>query len=239
MEPLCIIIPCAGKGTRLNLPFSKELFSFEKGKCLIDYTFDMFSNYKRHEVNFVVTIDEDKTDLVKYLGKYKHLYNISFTYFNPCEVDLPGSLRSAKHLFGENNIVVLPDTIMKFKYRDIVDTINKELLENDFIFLFKKETLHRILMLRGALYVSNTNHIIDYEDKPQKGIDRFNAYWCSFAFKKDAFDSYMNVIEKFYKKENNKPLIKSTLLYNTKAIEIEDYADFGTWDEIYNKFKSH
>lgn len=235
MSKLTIILPCAGEGKRLGLPFSKELFSFEHGKCLIDYTFDLFSNYNREDIHFVITINEDKTDLFKYLSKYKTKFNISFTFFNPQEIDVPGSIKSAKHLFGENNLVLLPDTILKLKQQDIVTIICNELKSTNFLFLFKRETSNSVLKTKGALLV-NTNSIVkDYEDKPSENIERFNAYWCAFAFKRDTFDTYINTIEKFYIQTYKKPQIKYTSLYNVKALEIEDYVDLGTWEEIYRK----
>jgi NDP-sugar pyrophosphorylase family protein len=231
---LTVILPCAGAGTRLNLPFSKELFSIEKNKCLIDYSFDLFSSYARDDINFVVTINENKTDLVRYLGKYKHKFNISFTYFNPTEVDVPGSVRSARHLFSKNNIVLLPDTILRFKSGfDIKNTICTELSASSFIFLYKEETSQAALSARGALNVID-DKVVDYEDKPQYNVDRFNAFWCALAFKKEIFDEAFNIIQLFYTVDSCKPLIKETVLYGAKAIQIDSYSDLGTWENIYN-----
>jgi len=140
MPNLTVILPCAGEGSRLSLPFSKEVFSLEKNKSLIDYTFDLFSNYGRKDVEFVVTINEHKTDLVKYLSRYKHRFNISFTYFNPSETEYTGSIKSAKHLFGEKNLVLLPDTFLRLKTsQDILDLVSKSLNETGFTFFYKKE----------------------------------------------------------------------------------------------------
>ena len=40
MSDLTVILPCAGEGTRLSLPYPKEVHSIEKNKSLIDYSFD-------------------------------------------------------------------------------------------------------------------------------------------------------------------------------------------------------
>ena len=77
MSDLTVILPCAGEGTRLSLPYPKEIHSIEKNKSLIDYSFDLFSNYGRRDVQFVVTLNENKPELVKYLSRYKHRFNIS------------------------------------------------------------------------------------------------------------------------------------------------------------------
>ena len=42
MSNLTVILPCAGEGTRLSLPYPK-VHSIEKNKSLIDYSFDLSS----------------------------------------------------------------------------------------------------------------------------------------------------------------------------------------------------
>ena len=137
---ITVILPCAGEGTRLSLPYPKEVHSIEKNKSLIDYSFDLFSNYGRRDVQFVVTLTEDKTDIIKYLSRYKSRFNISFTFFNPAETEYTGSIKSAKHLFGEKNLVLLPDTYLKLKSsQDIVNLVSESLNETGFTFFYKKE----------------------------------------------------------------------------------------------------
>ena len=232
---ITVVMPCAGEGTRLSLPFSKEIFSIEKHKSLIDYTFDLFSNYGRNDVQFVITMTEQKTDLIEYLSKYKHKFNISFTFFNPNEKEYTGSLKSAKHLFGEKNIVLLPDTYLRLKESDdIIDLVNNSLNETGFTFFFKREKSELMLSTKGALIVSDDNIVVDYEDKPQENVNRFNAFWTSFAFRKRVFGTCMEFMEK--STLNHKLMvdeIKHTPIYNSKAIEVEEYIDLGTWDQIY------
>lgn len=240
MADLTVILPCAGEGTRLSLPYSKEIFSIEKNKSLIDYSFDLFSNYGRKDVEFVITLNEKKLDLVKYLSKYKHRYNISFTFFNPVETEYTGSIKSAKHLFGEKNLVLLPDTCLKLKTsQDILKLVNSSLNETGFTFFYKKENNIEMLKTKGALIVSDNNQVIDYEDKPQDNVERYNAFWTAFAFRKRVFDVCIEFMEK--STLNHRLLvdeIKDTPIYNSKAIEVDDYVDLGTWGQIYNKIQT-
>lgn len=236
MSNLTVILPCAGEGTRLSLPYPKEIHSIEKNKSLIDYSFDLFSNYGRKDVEFVVTINENKTELVKYLSRYKTRFNISFTFFNPLETEYTGSIKSAKHLFGEKNLVLLPDTFMKLKSSDdIVKLVSNSLNETGFTFFFKRENDKNMLKTKGSLLIDGDNLVQEYEDKPQENIERFNAFWTSFAFRKRVFDSCIEFMEK--STLNHRLLvdeIKNTPLYKSKAIEVDEYVDLGTWDQIYN-----
>ena len=235
MSNLTVILPCAGEGTRLSLPYPKEIHSIEKNKSLIDYSFDLFSNYGRRDVEFIITLNENKTELIKYLSRYKSRFNISFTFFNPAETEYTGSIKSASHLFGEKNLVLLPDTFMKMKSsQDILDLVSDSLNETGFTFFFKREKTHDMLRTKGALVISDNNQVLDYEDKPQENLDRFNAFWCAFAFRKRVFDSCVEFMEK--STLNHRLLvdeIKNTSIYNSKAIEVDEYIDLGTWEQIY------
>ena len=165
MSDLTVILPCAGEGTRLSLPYPKEIHSIEKNKSLIDYSFDLFSNYGRRDVQFVITLNENKTELVKYLSRYKSRFNISFTFFNPAETEYTGSIKSAKHLFGEKNLVLLPDTFLKMKSsQDIVNLVSDSLNETGFTFFYKKENDHNMLRTKGSLSIDKNNLVQEYEE---------------------------------------------------------------------------
>ena len=235
MSNLTVILPCAGEGSRLSLPYPKEIHSIEKNKSLIDYSFDLFSNYGRKDVEFVITLNENKIELVKYLSRYKSRFNISFTFFNPSETEYTGSIKSAKHLFGEKNLILLPDTFMKLKSsQDIVNIISNSLNETGFTFFFKRESDSDMLKTKGSLLIDEDDLVRGYEDKPQEDLDRFNAFWTAFAFRKRVFDRCIEFMEK--STLNHRLVIneiQNTPMYKSKAIEVDDYVDLGTWDQIY------
>ena len=236
MSKLTVILPCAGEGSRLSLPYSKEIYSIEKNKCLIDYSFELFKDYGRKDVEFVVTINEKKLDLIKYLSKYKDRFNVSFTFFNPNETEYTGSIKSAKHLFGEKNLVLLPDTFLKMKsHEDVVDLICNSLFETGFTFFYKKESDPNMLKTKGSLSISDDGFVLNYEDKPETNFENYNAFWTAFAFKKRVFDPCIEFMEKSTLR--HKVLIdeiQKTPIYKSKAIEVNKYVDLGTWQEIYN-----
>ena len=234
MNKLTVILPAAGKGTRLNLPYPKEILRLNKEKALIDSSFDLFDGLPRNKVKFVVVINEEKTEIVKYLAKYKSRYDICFTYQNPDEVEYTGAIKSAKHLFGENNIVLLPDTLLTLpKGVCLAKTVQHHLNKYEFAFLFKPETDKQMLMTKGCVQLDENMRVLAYEDKPSDNIFKFNGYWCSFAFKKEAFDECIAFMEQSTLKLGQpKLLIEQTPIFKSKSIEVEDFKDLGTWDEI-------
>ena len=46
MNKLTVILPAAGKATRLNLPYPKEILRLNQEKALIDNSFDLFDGLR-------------------------------------------------------------------------------------------------------------------------------------------------------------------------------------------------
>ena len=232
---LTVILPSAGKGTRLNLPYPKEILRLDNDNALIDNCFNFFKDYGRNQVEFIVVINEDKTDLIKYLAKYKDRYNISFVFQNPSEKEYTGAIKSAYHLFGEHNIVLLPDTLMKLQPGKDLYTLTTEALEetNGFSFLIKKEENREVLKTKGAIYVNKEGNVVEYEDKPTDRVEYYNAFWCAFAFRRRNFYECINFMEKStLKQKHSQNEITQTPIFGSKVIEVENYIDLGTWPEI-------
>jgi NDP-sugar pyrophosphorylase family protein len=234
MNKLTVILPAAGKGTRLNLPYPKEILRLNKEKALIDNSFDLFDGLTREQVEFVVVINEEKTELVKYLGRYKAKYNISFTYQDPNEIEYTGAIKSAKHLFGEINLVLLPDTLLTLlKGASLFHTVQHHLDKHEFAFLFKPETDEQMLMTKGCVQLDGDMGVLAYEDKPSNNASKFDGYWCSFAFKKGAFDECIAFMEQStLQLTTPKLLIEQTPIFKSKVIEVQDFNDLGTWGQI-------
>ena len=234
MNKLTVILPAAGKGSRLNLPYPKEILRVDKEKALIDNSFDLFNGLGREEVEFIVVINEEKTEIIKYLSKYKSQYNVSFTYQNPNEIEYTGAIKSAKHLFGENNIVLLPDTILTLPTGvNLANELHEKLEEKGFAFLFKPEANEKMLNTKGCLQLDNDQKVVDYEDKPSQQMARFNGYWCAFAFKKEVFDECISFMEQStLKLEKPNTVIEQTDIFGSKVIQVQDYKDLGTWEEV-------
>ena len=130
------------------------------------------------------------------MSKYKHKYNIAFVYQNPKELEYTGAIKSAFSWFGEDNVVLLPDTILKLKgTEDLYTQVKDKLNNNEFVFFYKKEKDPLMLSTKGALQMEN-NIVKYYEDKPQTDFTKFNAYWCSFAFRASSFMPAIEYMEK-------------------------------------------
>ena len=65
MSKLTVIMPAAGKGTRLNLPYPKEILRLDKEQALIDYSFDFFRWYPKHVKK---TLPSERRKRIKNVG---------------------------------------------------------------------------------------------------------------------------------------------------------------------------
>lgn len=108
------LIPCAGRGSRLGLPFSKEMFPDvyqESYRPVIMCTIDAM---KQAGINHLIfTINPLKTDLLRYLGNGRQ-FGLTFTYvIHPEPRSLPESLDEAYHLVqGKTVAFAMPDTVI-------------------------------------------------------------------------------------------------------------------------------
>ena len=149
-------------------------------------------------------------------------------------MEYTGAIKSAKHLFGKQNLVLLPDTILTLpKNINLKAEIKTNLHDSGFTFLFKQEKNKQMLQTKGCLSLTENMRVLDYEDKPSQNLDRFDGYWCAFAFHRDIFDRSISFMEEStLKTKSTCTNIKETNLYQSKVIPVEGYKDLGTWDEI-------
>lgn len=216
------IIPCAGYGTRLGIPFAKELFPIDKNLTLIDKLFSNIYEF-REKSRVIIIISEHKTDLIKYLGKYKNDFDIIFLFQKYDE--LAGAIMSCENYSSSTNILLLPDIFIDDS--DITKKINHIIIHTELqkvSYLAKKESDFNILTKVGALQCNENDEIISMFEKPQTN-NNYNAYWVGIGF--NNFKFIKNFI-KFQKHQKcNEYYFK-----NKKAIFVDYALDLGVWENI-------
>lgn len=109
------LIPCAGMGTRLGLPFSKEMFPdiYNEGyRPIIMYTIEAMK--KAGLKHLIFTINPGKTELLRFLGNGQQ-FGMNFSYvIHPEPLSLPESLDEAYHLIKDQVVAfAMPDTVIE------------------------------------------------------------------------------------------------------------------------------
>ena len=229
-----IIIPCAGSGTRLNLPYSKEIHKINHKNTLIDLSLSLCLKNKEIINEIIIVTRPDKKDLIEYMSKWKKEFKIRICFFNNNYFEWAGSIRSAEKNFANKNVVLLPDTkITQYKDKSLLKQMNTKLNCSEVCFALKKEKDKKKLSNLGALAIED-NKIIEFCDKPQSNLRKFNCHWGSFGFTKNVSIKLLEMMTKSIKRKKvniNKQNFSTSFFY------IKKYIDLGTWENIENNAK--
>ena len=229
-ESVAIILPCAGHGTRLNAPYPKELTKINEDMSIIDYSFKhILASHVKPLV--IVIIGPHKFDTVRYLHeKYDDKVDLVFVFQKINYNGITGAIRSAEHLLGDKNILLLPNTIIEYedKKTPMLDRMLNALDEQPFVFLYKDESSKVRLKESGALRIEG-GEVIDYEDKPQIRVEKYNAFWTAYGFKKEVFNEIISVFEQsFRKKASSRNAFRKSVMYKSHPIKANECIDIST-----------
>lgn len=233
-ESVSVILPCVERNAQLNLPYPKELIKVNEGMSIVDYSFHhILASQIKPRV--IVIIGPHKFDTVRYLyEKYNDKVELVFIFKKTDQVGVKTAIRSAKHLLGDKNIFLMPDTIIEYKDKNVplIDKMLATLDQQPFVFASKNESSVTRLKLFGALRIKK-GKVVDYEDKPRKEVSKYNAFWVAYGFRREVFDEVVSVIEKnTFKRPNYRKLFRESPIYNSISITVAEYIDIGTWTNL-------
>lgn len=233
------LIPCAGRGSRLSLPFSKELFpnvhTLSYNPVII-YTINALK--KAGIKHFVVTINPQKMDILKFLGNGKQ-FGVTISYcVHPEPRSLPHSIDEAYHLIRDKNVVFsMPDTFVQPS--DFLQTLLNA-HENDqtsevTLAGFQTDNPSKFGMVE---FTELTGKVTSIYDKPSSS--NLKWMWGAMVWSPE----FTEVIHRFVTNQNNKINEKELVLTDAlKPLIIQNkvnlhcflegrYRDLGTYDEI-------
>jgi len=238
------LIPCAGKGSRLGLPFSKEMFPIvhhKKYTPIIYYTINAMKEAGLKHLIF--TINPNKGDLLKYLGNGSQ-FDMKFTYcVHPEPRSLPESLYEAMHLIQNKQVVfAMPDTYVQ------PTNFLKILMKDHFSDQDRAATL--------ACFETNNpskfgmvdykeNKVFEIIDKPSKS--KLKWMWGAIVWNHEFTLELKKFVESQENHNNSSGELTLTdsfknLIQNNKVFCYRffngTYRDLGTYDEIKEWIKS-
>lgn len=239
MEQLIGLIPAAGKGLRLGLPYPKELYPVIRNnryKPISQFVVDNLVNAGLQHIVFVV--NETKHQLMGYFGSGQRFgCNISYVVQEVVEgkttstsPGLAHALDSAYHLVrGKTVFFGMADTLMQ--PRDIFKRIHEAACpEDDVLFgLFTAERPEKFGMVR----VDGGNRVLCIDDKPLK-TDLTEMWGCIVW--RPVFTEYLHAcvcdqgISDFAKIMNG--AIVSGMKFKGIHMKNGAYIDLGTYEEI-------
>ena len=224
-----VILPAAGDGTRLELPYPKELHALEKGGCLIDRSMSLLLPHKEDVASVTVVLKKGKFAVADYLSRYRADFHMRFVFFNENYKEWPGSILSAEPDFGEANIVLLPDTIIEFEEgQDLIELYTDMLTSHAVGFTLARPGPEGIGRF-GALHLDDRNEITAFCDKPQASHETYNGYWTSFGFRREVGRKLLTMMQASI---GGHPKDISAEAAPAAGRFIAGYRDLGVWPEM-------
>lgn len=229
-----MILPCAGKGSRLGVPFPKELIPLGEGRLLIDSCLDLIDDaYENSQVRVILLEDGRREQTADYIRrKLPHIPLALVRQDEKCE--LPDGIMSLKPwLSPAANVVLLPDAVYhwdEYGYgmgNDPVTDVARKAMSYGFAFGVAQGPPEQIASM-GALYVKD-DRVIRYADKPGDAED-FNSFWVMLAFNGGKFG--LQGMEQIRFGTFTKAEISVPPLACAPVTWIEGYRDCGTWENL-------
>lgn len=248
---MTVIIPCAGKGTRLGLPFPKELTPLGIGQLVIDSVLDLVAATRvRCRVLVIENGGREST-----LGHIRaRLPGIPVAAVRQPDgiSDMPSAVRSVSGWFAAVNVVLLPDMVYRRHPRvaDPLGELAAVTARRSFGFLAARLPAEAIADL-GALNVAGDTadvpstadlatadlatgdglaRVVAYEDKPQQP-SRYNAAWAAFAFSDPDGISGLDIIDSSTRRQRRGP-IEEEPIAGAGVVWLSEFRDCGTWARL-------
>lgn len=239
MDELIGLIPAAGKGVRLGLPYPKELYPViqdNRYKPIAQFVLDNMVNAGIQHIVFV--INETKHQLIGYFGNGQRFgCNISFVVQEQASHEgkstspgLAHALDSAYHLTkGKTVFFGMADTIMRPE--QVFETARKNSSPDDDVILVLFPTEHPEKF--GMVHTGEENRVIEIVDKP-KQTDLTEMWGCIIWRPK-----FTEFLHECVAQENisDFALIMNTAIqkgFRFRSVHIANgvYIDLGTYEEI-------
>ncbi len=230
-EGLNVILPAAGAGTRLGLPYPKELHRVEEGGSLIDYSLRHIWQAGEAIGSVTLTIVPGKEMVADYVRSVLPGVDVRTCQFNPAYSEWPGSILSSEQLFAGRNVVLLPDSVIVMRSGEVLFERYREAFEagEEVVFAYKAVGPADPITSLGALRVEGAC-VTDFCDKPDAGIaSDFNAFWASFGFTGPVGPGLLAMMMRSVARER---VDIAALDARVGAFPVADYLDLGTWPSI-------
>jgi hypothetical protein len=184
-ERVCLVVPCAGFGHRLRLPWPKELMALGPDRTLIDAALAPFLDAAGPEPRVVAVLRAHKLDTLRHLLRYQRRAEL-VAVFQPGDGDrLADALRAALPFTTDRNALVLPDQLLGTDEAAVACVRDGyAVLRREPVAVLSYRMGGEALAAEGALRTADDGdgpRAVAWRDKPQRP-ERFDAAWAAVLF---------------------------------------------------------
>ncbi|WP_239331281.1 hypothetical protein [Frankia sp. CiP3] len=235
-----MILPCAGAGSRLGLPFGKELLPLGAGSTPLDETLDLLLP-DATALRLVVVLGPGREATARHVIARTTAAGlpVAFTAQRPELAECTGAVLSAQPWFADRNLVLLPDQVLRFPAAGLIGRALDALGDAPFCFLAAREDDPARISRDGALLITGgaPARLADYaEHPPLAAAGRFNATWFGFAFRHDAGEALFLVHRAVTGRPVTTADVAASPLAGCPVIETGPYLDLGTWPAVHARW---
>lgn len=240
MDDTLVVIPCAGIGSRMGLPYAKELINLKDDSFfpVIESCINEVIHSGLKRICFI--INHNKTDLLKFLGDGNR-YGLKFSYvIQESPMSLPHALQKATKNYEKCNILFLmPDSVYKPKgaVSYFIENVDLSAIVN--LGLFRTNNPQKFAMVD----FSKDNIVTFAEEK--NPMSKLEWMWGMVFWNKE-FTDHLNSLNLEFRLENGREqtlsqvmgvFISNKEVHAVKLINY-NYYDLGTWDD-YRLYKQN
>lgn len=230
------ILPCAGTGTRLGLPFGKELLPLGPDSTPLEETLALLAPCAP-ALRLVVILGAGREATARHVTSRASAIGLpaAFTAQEPGLAECTGAVLSAAPWFADKNLVLLPDQVLDHPEPGLAASALDALDDARFCFLAAREDDQGRISRDGALRITSGTppRLLDYaEHPPPDRAGTFNATWFGFAFRRDAAEA----VALLHRAVTGQPVtpadVAASPLAGCPVIETGPYRDLGTWPAV-------
>ena len=222
-----MVLPCAGSGSRLGLPFPKELAPLGPGRLVVDSSLDLIRAAAGGgaDVRVLVLTDGTRQATCDYVRARLPGVPVAEVRQDPAAGDMAEGVLGVRAWFGLLNVLLLPDVAYQWA-GDPVGEVADAAKSSGFAVAAVKAAPEQVRHL-GALYV-NADRVRQFEDKPADP-DGYNAFWGMLGFTSGSFgvDGLCLVAASAAKR---RPPVTEPPVAGAPVTWLAGYRDCGTWD---------
>ncbi len=233
-----VVLPLAGRGSRLGLPTPKELLPIGPGRVALDDTLDLLAPHT-DRLRLIAVLGPDREPTARYLERRCLELGLPLAVVrqNPDLPESTGAVLGAAPWFGPATLVLLADQVLHAPApRAVGEALDLIHAGHESVFLAAWEDDGERLAVDGALHVERAAdgllHVTDYADKPGlQAADRFNAVWFGYAFAHRAAEGFVDALHRATLGLSEHPHQMEAVL-GAAAVEVGPFTDLGTWPAV-------